>query len=121
MKTLLRGHHLICLNFFRGEGYSEDFIKNIYSIIKEEHIEVVEGPDDVCLKCPFLKGKKCSNSEYSDEMILGQDTDALKLLNCKPGMILNWKMIAESLPVIIKEWKTKYCGCCGYRRVCFTE
>jgi len=50
MKAKLRGHHLICLNFFRGEGYSEDFIKNIYSVMKKEKVEIVKGADDVCAR-----------------------------------------------------------------------
>jgi len=55
MKAKLRGHHLICLNFFKGEGYSEDFISNIHSVIGEDNIEIVQGPDDVCAWCPYLK------------------------------------------------------------------
>jgi len=56
MKAKLRGHHLICLNFFRGEGYSDDFIRNIYEVLKKEKVEILAGPDEICLKMPiFLK------------------------------------------------------------------
>jgi len=41
--------------FLQGEGYSEDFIRNIYSVIGKEDIEIVKGPDDVCARCPYLK------------------------------------------------------------------
>ena len=51
----LRGHHLICLNFFKGEGYDEVFIKNLEKILskmEKENIKVVEDFDDVCKSCP---------------------------------------------------------------------
>ncbi len=119
MKAKLRGHHLICLNFFRGEGYSEDFIKNIYLVIGKEKVEIVEGADDVCTKCPYLKNKKCSSNEYTDEKILFQDKEALRLLNLKPGETVTWKMISGKIPEIIEEWKAQFCWDCGYRVVCF--
>lgn len=119
MKAKLRGHHLICLNFFRGEGYSEAFIKNIHSVIGKEKVEVVKGPDDVCAICPYLKDNKCSNNEYTDEEIMFQDKEALKLLGFKPGMIVDWKNIADKIPEIIQEWKVQFCLDCVYRKVCF--
>ncbi len=89
MKAKLRGHHLICLNFFRGEGYSDDFIKNIYSVVGKEKVEIVEGADDVCSRCPYLKENKCSNNEYTDEKILLQDKAALKLpSDANPARVL---------------------------------
>jgi hypothetical protein len=118
-KALLRGHHLICLNFFRGEGYSEEFIENLYAVIKKENIEIVTGADDVCRKCPYLKEGKCRSSDYTDEKIHVQDREALRLLGFKPGMIADWKMIASKLPEIIEEWKSEFCFACGYRKVCF--
>jgi len=121
MKAKLRGHHLICLNFFKGEGYSENFIKNIHEIIKKEKLEIVHGPDDVCAKCPYLKDEKCASSEYTDEMIMSQDREALRLLGFRPGMTIDWKMIAARLPGILKEWKAQFCGGCGYKVVCFNE
>jgi len=118
-KALLRGHHLICLNFFRGEGYSEEFIENLYAVIKKENIEIVTGADDVCGKCPYLKEGKCRSSDYTDEKIHLQDREALRLLGFKPGMIVSWKMLASKLPEIIDEWKAEFCLNCGYRKVCF--
>lgn len=94
MKAKLRGHHLICLNFFRGEGYSEDFVENIYSVIKKETVEIVRGADDVCARCPYLKEGKCS--EYDDIML--QDSEALMLLGFKPGMVVEWKSISGKYP-----------------------
>ncbi len=121
MKTKLRGHHLICLNFFRGEGYSEDFIKNIYEVIRKEEVEIVAGTDDVCAKCPYMKGGKCASNEYTDEMILAQDREALRLLGFAPGMRVDWKIISSKLPVFLDEWKALFCTGCGYKKVCFNE
>ncbi len=120
MKAKLRGHHLICLNFFRGEGYSEEFIKNIYSVIGKERVEIVAGTDDVCVRCPYLKGNKCTNSDYTDEKILLQDREALRLLRFKTGEIIEWRMISAKLPGIMDEWKARFCHDCGYLKVCFT-
>jgi hypothetical protein len=119
MKTKLRGHHLICLNFFRGEGYSDDFIENIYEVLKREKVEIVAGWDEVCSKCPYLKGGKCANKKYSDEMILAQDREALRLLDFTSGKTVDWKTIVERIPDILDEWKAQFCGGCGYKNVCF--
>jgi hypothetical protein len=118
-KALLRGHHLICLNFFSGEGYSEEFIENLYTVIKKEKIEIVTGADEVCKKCPYLKDEKCRSSDYTDEKIHLQDHEALRLLGFESGMIVDWKMIASKLPTIIEEWEAEFCCACGYRKVCF--
>jgi hypothetical protein len=117
MNAKLRGHHLVCLNFFRGEGYPEDFIKNIYSVVGKEKVEIVEGPDEVCAVCPYLKDNKCA--KYTDENIMAQDKEALRLTGFEPGEIVDWRMISARLPGIIEEWKAQFCMECGYRKVCF--
>lgn len=121
MKAKLRGHHLICLNFFRGEGYSEEFIKNIYSVVAKEELEIIEGPDEVCARCPYLKDNKCSSGEYTDEKILFQDKEALRLLGFKPGRVVDWELISARLPQILEKWKIQFCMDCGYRKVCFGQ
>jgi hypothetical protein len=119
-RSKLRGHHLICLNFFRGEGYSEDFIKNIYSVVAKGTVEIVSEADDVCFMCPHLRNNKCSSPEYSDEQILHQDREALALLGYQPGVIVSWKDILTRIPEIIDDWKTKFCMDCCYKKICFS-
>lgn len=121
LRSRLRGHHLICLNFFRGEGYSDAFIKNIYSVITKENVEVVSGGDDVCSMCPHFIDKKCENPEYKNEQILYQDSEALRLLGYHIGVFVTWKDILTRLPEIIGEWKVKFCSSCGYIKVCFGD
>ncbi len=59
----LRGHHLVCLHFFKGEGYNPEYIENLREILRRaeagEEIEVSSGVDDVCRMCPNLKGEIC--------------------------------------------------------------
>ena len=60
----LRGHHLVCLHFFRGEGYSAEYVENLTRILERveagAEIGVSAEADDVCGVCPSLKGGKCS-------------------------------------------------------------
>ena len=48
----LRPHHALCVRFFEGKGYSEDFTKNMYSVIEKLNndpvIKIVFGYDDLC-------------------------------------------------------------------------
>jgi len=115
----LRGHHLICLHFFKGEGYSADFIENIYTVLQNPSMHVVSGADDICAKCPHLKNGNCASREYSDEDIRAQDREALRLLGLEPGIVVEWENIAAMLPSILDEWGSLFCGECGYRKVCF--
>ena len=63
----LRAHHLICLHFFKGEGYTPEYVENLRFIVgrakARERIEVVMGADDVCKPCPFLKDGICEKGE----------------------------------------------------------
>lgn len=119
MTAKLRGHHLICLNFFRGEGYSEEFIYNIRTVLKDQKVNVVQGPDDVCAVCPYLKDGKCASDEYTNDTILFQDSAALGLLRMIPGDSTDWKTISGKLPPILARWKAQFCIDCGYKKICF--
>lgn len=55
----LRGHHLLCMLTFVGEGYDPAFTDNYRQIAKRlsagEDILFVAGPDDIC--APLLGGE----------------------------------------------------------------
>ena len=118
----LRGHHLICLHFFTGEGYNPEFIGNLKEILiraqSREEIEVCSGLDDVCSVCPFLKERRCRYDKHAENEIQKMDRYATKLLRIEPGMKVMWFDVKERLRGILISWKENYCKSCNWRRVC---
>ena len=118
----LRGHHLVCLHFFTGEGYNSEFIKNLKDILVRtksgEELEVCSGEDDVCRRCPFLKDKKCSYDKHAENEIQKMDRDAMEFLRIEPSMKVTWVDIEERVKGIFKKWSAKYCKNCNWQSVC---
>jgi hypothetical protein len=117
----LRGHHLICLHFFNGEGYNQEFVENlgnILSIAVHREVKIHLGPDDVCGKCPYLKQELCSYNKGADEGIREMDKRALDLLQLSPGMEVRWDTLREKIPGIFPEWFEAYCSSCGWKQAC---
>jgi len=118
----LRGHHLVCLNFFQGEGYDPEFVENLRKILQRaenrEEIEVYSGPDDVCAMCPYLKKRKCFYNKDADAGIREMDRFALQLLKLKPEDSIKWQEITNKIPEIFGEWSLRYCKECSWKWAC---
>ncbi len=118
----LRGHHLICLHFFNGGGYSAEFIENLKEALKKaeagEKIEVQPGPDVICEKCPYLKEESCVYKEDSETKIRAMDKKALELLRVKAGTEINWQDMKDRIPWVFAEWKETYCKECTWKETC---
>ncbi|MBL7031921.1 MAG: DUF1284 domain-containing protein [Nitrospira sp.] len=118
---LLRGHHLICLHFFNGEGYDDAFIKNLADTLRlaeGEDVEISSGADDVCTACLYLKQGKCEQSDSADEDVRAMDAKALKLIGLSTSDMVSWKMIQDKIPRIFHEWYSLYCTDCDWREAC---
>lgn len=114
----LRAHHLICLHFFKGEGYTAEYVENLRSILKRaenEGIEVIMGADEVCKPCPYLKDGIC---EKGEELITELDLLAMNLLKLKPGDKTTWNYTSQKLDEIIGIWKKYACFDCEYKEIC---
>jgi len=66
----LRPHHLICILCFKGKGYNQEFTENLWRIYRALNknasacqINIVQGVDDVCAKCPVQKSACCKHEE----------------------------------------------------------
>jgi len=119
--TSLRGHHLICLHFFKGNGYDAAFVENLKHIIdraNREGVMVQKGADDVCLACPHLAGSKCNYRKDNDEKIERLDALALRLLNFGAGAKAEWETVKKMVPRIFSEWKSGACGKCDWLSTC---
>lgn len=81
----IRGHHLLCLQGFRGIGYSHEFVKRmteIKSLISsnpEMEIEFGDKADEICEVCPH-HGDNCSNIKPGQDLIDVRDRQVLQRL-----------------------------------------
>ena len=88
-KTInLRPHHLLCISFFKGKGYSDEFVSNMTSIVsalkenKDTPISLVLGKDDLCAHCPHNQNGICTAEDKSSKYdqltlnALGIDTNS---------------------------------------------
>lgn len=117
----LRGHHLICLHFYDGEGYERGFIDNLERIleaVRREGIEVCEGPDDICDPCPHRKGEQCTFSATADREIRDMDARALSLLGLPAGRRAEWTLVREKVGAILPRWYATHCHMCTWRSAC---
>jgi hypothetical protein len=118
----LRGHHLICLHFFRGEGYGRGFVKNLEDVMRRvtegEKIEVVEGADDICQACPTLQGEKCVAKPGVDIEIREMDAEATAHLGIGIGTKVFWQEVKAKAMTTSKKWLAVFCEGCDWEDVC---
>jgi hypothetical protein len=119
---LLRGHHLVCLHFYNGEGYGPEFVDNLGGIRCRaeagEWIEVACGPDDICTLCPYLRAGKCLYTVAADTEITEMDQAAGGLLKVTTGERVLWQNLKKNIPEIFGIWSKKYCEGCDWLKAC---
>jgi uncharacterized protein len=118
----IRGHTLLCLQGFRGEGYSAGFIENMAALHRDLNenpdrwVEVVEAPDTFCAACPHLATVGCSlNGARSEEGMQAQDRHVLELLGLQPGTRVRWREVLERVRASVKGSDLPgICGSCRW-------
>ena len=113
----LRPHHVCCLRFFEGKGYSPAFTENaaavLQSLKKENTFTVAAGADDLCRACPF-SGADCAYREKVNRY----DTLAAEALGLAPGGVYEigplWEKVDASLV-------RRLCADCEWAYICANE
>ena len=97
----LRGHHLLCILSYCGEGYTPDFIKNFDAIVDQINngasLLLVSGVDSICAALHRDGSDTCDHAEVCrthsvkslDSIALKQVSHALKIPTLKAGDRLN--------------------------------
>lgn len=100
----LRGHTLLCLQGFRGEGYSPEFTDNLAAIHlslaadPDQPVQVVEAPDAVCGACPHRAPAGCTlNGQGSEAGMQTQDRHVLRLLGLHVGAVVRWRDVLDRI------------------------
>lgn len=82
---ILRPHHLLCIKFFVGRGYSEEFTANMYKAIaalnENDSVKITLSADTLCCACPNLNGKLCE----TEAKVCRYDKKTAEFLNLEDG------------------------------------
>ena len=118
----IRGHTLLCLQGFRGEGYSPSFVENLSAIHRrlsaspDQTVQVVEKPDQVCAACPHLAPEGCGlKGPGSEAEMRRQDREVMARLEISNDEILPWGDILRKIGGRVKgEELADICGSCPW-------
>jgi hypothetical protein len=118
----VRGHTLLCLQGFRGEGYSPAFVDNmatIHAALADDPgtpVRVVAEPDRICGACPHRAPDGCTlNGDRSERGMIAQDRDVLARLGLEPGTVLPWRdVLARIRAAIDGHDLPSICGSCRW-------
>jgi hypothetical protein len=117
-----RGHHLVCLHFFQGEGYSRDFVNNLKNLLTRaengEIISICSGADDICRACPSLKDNACHHKKGADSEFKELDRTALTFFNLTTGKTILWSEIKKKITATPKGWFASFCEGCDWEDIC---
>lgn len=118
---LLRPHHGLCIQFFQGNGYSEEFVENMQGIVdalqKNPSVTLVSGADEVCRCCPNLMGERNCNAQ---EKVTAYDNAVLDLCLLQIGDSLRWEDFTATVKenILEKNIRTSVCGDCQWTEMC---
>ncbi len=120
-EILLRPHHGLCIRFFEGKGYSDEFTAHMEKVIKELHkkdsrIILTEAEDEICKMCPnFLEGG-CKDREK----VRRYDQGVLDLTGLQTGEEMTFLKLKEQITARITapDRMRDICGDCGWAEIC---
>lgn len=89
--VVLRPHHLLCVQGFRGLGYSPEFVDNMQGVVaalrqRSVLVRIEVPPDVICDSCPHLVARRvCSRGTPAD-----RDQAVLSVLKVRLGVEKPW-------------------------------
>ena len=118
----IRAHHLLCMKYFKGKGYSKEFVSNFYEIIKKlddnPTIKVINYPDIICSPCPHNVNNKCVKKGLGNERkVKKKDEIIMKHL----GLSLNQELKGKEARELVNSNLAKLrrtCKDCEWLKYC---
>lgn len=123
----LRPHHLLCIRFFTGHGYSQEFTRNMYAVLdslsKGQRVKIVSGMDDLCAFCPNNHTDKNGRHICSaEEKVLSYDNKVLEILNPFLNKEINetWNTLYNLVSCYIMDASLfdSICASCQWESLC---
>ena len=104
----IRAHALLCLQGFRGKGYSPAFVKHmgdVAAILKrkpDQIVRVLASRDTFCNVCPHDADGCTLGGEGHEAHIRAQDADVLQRLGLEAGAELPWSTLVRRLAIHVQ-------------------
>ena len=110
-KFKIRAHHGLCICFFRGEGYSSEFVEHMSGVIAElkenPNVLLTDSVDDICQKCPNNEQGVCKTADKVREY----DRRVLSYCNLAVGEIIPFAQLQQRVKEYILSPKKRECVC----------
>lgn len=116
----IRAHHGMCLAFFEGKGYSEDFSRHMQSVSdmlrKDPELEIIADSDLICRKCPNLKDGACCTYD----LVKGYDSKVLSLCGLTENSKISWSEFSSLIKdrILRAGKREQICGDCEWNEIC---
>lgn len=104
----IRAHALLCIQGFRGKGYSPAFVKRmgeVAAVLQKDHnqiVRVLASSDTFCEVCPHEDGGCTLGGPGHETNIKSQDDAVLERLGIEAGTELPWHRVVRRMAVHVK-------------------
>lgn len=117
---MLRPHHGMCLAYFKGYGYSDEFavhMRKVQDYLKTDAIvHLAVETDIICLKCPNNINGACEKPE----LVARYDSEVLRRCGLSEGEELGFAeffaLVQEN--ILGPGLRGKICGDCQWSEIC---
>lgn len=99
----IRAHALLCLQGFRGKGYSPAFVERMGEIAgrlqrnPDQLVQVLNTSDTFCDVCPHENDGCTLGGAGHESNIRAQDDEVLERMQLEAGTILPWRSVVRRL------------------------
>ncbi|MHC5009888.1 MAG: DUF1284 domain-containing protein [Planctomycetota bacterium] len=104
----IRAHSLLCLQGFRGEGYSSAFVARMGEIHHrlrtdpEQPVRILVSPDELCAACPHLEHGCTLGGPGHEAHMRAQDEAVLARLDLQPDSVHPWQTVLERIRMHVR-------------------
>ncbi len=117
---IIRAHHGMCLAFFKGKGYSNEFTRHMGEV--KERLEenplvcITAQTDAVCSACPNKRGENC----VTEKKVAEYDRQVLSRCGLSEGEVMPFsdfeKLVYDK--ILFPGKREEICGNCRWNELC---
>lgn len=116
----IRPHHGLCLRFFRGKGYSAEFVAHMTGVkaaLEENPLVLLTGgTDEICSACPNNMGGCCE----TEEKVSRYDREVLLRCGLSEGETMPFRVFEAQVlqRILLAGQREQVCGDCQWNALC---